>query len=564
MDLSYDVMGRYIPFFVEHLKDTRTRLGLRIGSQPDDDQSDAGDAAAEAFEAHGFSSWTPSERDALFRAISVHSRWRPDLIAACVPTKAEWEVWMYLEALEEGAATLAAEQGGDDVDMEAMQVDSDGRSQSSGSVEEDEDEDTDESTDADTDTDTDTDTDKDKDKDKDKGEDEELCEPALEVSQDWIDAEERMAAWIIDEEHLAFVEIVADADTEKVGERAPARKRGRPRGGRKGRAQRQGCGQTVSKTGLRSPSPEPKSQSAYPDPSIGSARKREVMMARLEVPHLQVLESILREDETAMKEKSKSREGSVTTPLPEHGGERVLGTRESSLSDRITRPSGTSNDPESSSNAVIDPVLLALSGAADPTRHQSGQVGSERATASCAPAPVPAQGSSLLLNVSSQPASLEVSSQAETSNVTSPQDNIAATNPDPTTNAESDLSLFSPRSRRRIQKRLYMRRKRALLRGNGVASEVAVDAGIEKLKPGKKTKSEQREISVVSTSIPCSEATSDAEAELPENVPKKNKPGLTLAYKLKAQCTELGIGAAYIRGQGMGLLNLGALGKLMG
>jgi uncharacterized protein YdaU (DUF1376 family) len=549
MDLEYDVVGGYIPSFVQHLKDTGARLGSRIGSQADEGQIDAGDAAKEdsQAEAHAFSSWTPAEHDAFFRAISVHSRWRPDLIAACVPSKTEWEVWTYLEALEEGGATLATQQGDDDADMDvedglvderpdvAMQVDSDGRSQGAGSE-----------------------------ADEDEDEDKELCEPALEVSQDWVDAEERMAAWIIDEEHRAAVENDADADAAEVEEKPPKRKRGRRRGASKGRAQSKVRRQKVSNTpppDHRSPSPERKRSR---DPSIVPASKREALMSRLEVPHLLVLDSILRVDEEGMKDKSKSREGSVTTALlTEHGDEGPPDARESSLSDRITGPSGTSNVPESSSNAVIDPVLLALSGVADPTGRQSGQGGSEGTTTNCVPVPAPAQGSSSLLDASSQLASLEESAQARTSNMfTLPQDNGTLTNPDATANAEeSDLSLFSPRSRRRIQKRLYMRRKRAILVENGA---VAVDTGIGKLKPGKKSKSARSETPVVSTSVPCSEAPSDAEAELPQNVRKKNKPGLTLPYKLKAQFAKLGIDAAYIRSQGMDLLNLGALGKLMG
>jgi hypothetical protein len=550
MDCEYDVLGGYIPSFVQHLKDTSARLGLRIGSQANEDQTSAGGAVGEIAEAHTHTSWTPAEYDAFFRALSVHSRWRPDLITACVPTRTEWEVWMYLEALEEGTATLAIQQGGEDVDMEgglgderrdvemrAARSSSDSRSHSGSDTDEDEDED--------------------------------VCEPALEVSQAWIDAEERMASWIVDEEHLASVEGDAAAGTGEVVDERPKRKRGRPRGAGQGRAQSRTGEQTVSNEGApspvhRSPSPEPTSMPARKpsrDPSTLPERKREALMSRLEVPHLLVLDGILRESEEAMKEKSKSREGSATAAaLAEHGNEgppcaRVV--QASNLSDRIAEPQGTSKTHESPSNAVIDPVLLALSGDTDPPGHQSGRIPSESALTRCAPAPVLAQGSSSLPNASSRP---EASSQPGTGGMFAfPQDNTTTlTNPDPNVNVESDLSLFSPRSRRRIQKRLYMRRKRAL------RAEGAVDTGIEKLKPGKKAKTEQRETSVVSTPVPCSEAPSDAEAELPENMSKKNKPGLTLPYKLKAQFAELSIDAAYLRGQGMDLLNLGALGRLMG
>lgn len=534
MDHEYDVVGGYIPSFVQHLKDTGARLGLRVESQMDEDRTSAGDAVEEVAEAYALSSWTPAEHNAFFRALSVHSRWRPDLIAACVPTRTEWEVWMYLEALEEGAATLATQRDGEDVDMEGgfgddvnMRVErssSDSRSHSGS----------------------------DTDEDLNLG----LCEPALEVSQAWIDVEERMASWIVHEEYLASVEGVV-ADTEDVDDKPPKRKRGRPRGGR---AHSQVRGQTVSNEGYNSPPPR---RSSSPKPTSTSERKCEGLMGRLELPHLMVLDNILREDEEAKKEKSKGREDSVTatTPIEEGNTEvpRVRGAEVSS-SHRMTVPS---NVPESPSDVVIDPVLLALSGGADPAGCQSGRVPIESTLASCAP--VPTQGPSSLPNASSQPTSLEVSSQPGMGNMsTFPLGGATLTNPDPTANVESELSLFSPRSRRRIQKRLYMRRKRALLRENGAAPEDGVYTGTERLKPGKKAKSERSETSLISTPVPCSEAPSDDEMKLPENVPKKSKPGLTLPYKLKAQYAELDIDAAYLRGQGMDLLNLGALGKLMG
>ncbi|KAF8435173.1 hypothetical protein L210DRAFT_885292, partial [Boletus edulis BED1] len=552
MDHEYDVLGGYIPSFVQHLQDTGAWLGLRIGSQANEGQISVGDAAKEDTEAQTDPGWSPDERDAFFRAISVHSRWRPDLIAACVPTKSEWDVWMYLEALEEGTAMMAIQQGDGDRNMDMddglvderrdveMQVDPDSRAHSG----------SDEDADAD------------------------LGEPALEVSQAWIDAEEHMASWIIDEEHRASVEGDTAAETGDMDDKPRKRRRGRRRGSKKERAHSLSQGRGVSNKGSpppvhRSASPEATSTStrdASRDAFTPHARKREALMGRLEVPHLLVLDSILREGGESTKEQSKSREGSVTAALlikhGDDGAPRARAIDVSSLSDRITGPQETRNVPESSSDVVIDPVLLALCGGPDPAGRQSGQVTSGSTAICCAPTHVPAQGSSSSVNVSSQPTSLEVSSQLGM--FTFPQDNATLTNPDPNANAEPDPSLFSPRTRRRIQKRLYMRRKRALLRGDGPASEDVVDRSIEKLKPGKKAKSERSEISVVSTSVPYSEAPSDAEAELPENVPKKNKPGLTLPYKLKAQFAELGVNAGYLHGQGMDLLNLGALGKLMG
>lgn len=507
---EYDVLGGYLPSFVQHLKDTGARLGSRTSEGP------SGTVA----EADALSSWTPAEHDAFFRAVSVHSRWRPDLIVACVPTKTEWEVWMYLEALEEGVAALAMQQDGEDVGgsgdehREAgMHV---GRSR-------------DES---------------DSDADSDEG----VCEPALEVSQAWIDAEERMAAWIVQQEHLACVDVEGDsaaANTEDVEDVPRKRKRGQPHGTRRGCAQSRARTRAVAEEGRHSSPRADRSPSS--EPSLTSARKRarelsrrEALMGHLELPHLLVLDGILREGEEAMKEKSNSRSGSVTETTPtEYGDEGESHVR--------SDPHQTSSVSESQSNVVIDPVLLAMSGVDPAAERQSARALTQSRLGTSTPGP------SSLHHVPSQLALLEVPLQHGAFAATH------TTNPYPTANVDSDLSLFSPRTRRRIHKRLYMRRKRALL---STGSESVIDTGIEKLRPGKKAKSERNETPAVSTtSVACSEtASSDAE----ENVPRKNKAGLTLPYKLKAQFSELGIDAAYLVSEGMHLLNLGALGKLMG
>lgn len=44
--------------------------------------------------------WSPDEKHTLFRALSRHSRLRPDLIAESIGTKSAVEVCVYLEALE--------------------------------------------------------------------------------------------------------------------------------------------------------------------------------------------------------------------------------------------------------------------------------------------------------------------------------------------------------------------------------------------------------------------------------------------------------------------------------
>ncbi|KAG9312254.1 hypothetical protein JVU11DRAFT_7556 [Chiua virens] len=455
MDHEYDILDGYLPSFVEHLKDTRTRLGLETGSA-----SDTHDAVEDVCAP---SNWTSAEHNAFFRALSIHSRWRPDLIAACIPTKHAWErrrqsTWR-CPVTDVRTADASAAHSEPDTGEEAWA----------------------------------------------------WCEPALEVSQAWIDVEERMASWIVQQEGLMSVE-EEDVDC---------------------RGRRRGITQADART-------EPRRYSLAVDddcrsPSLGSpstsarqlsvlSSRREALMGCLESAHLLVLDGILREGEEATKEKGKSREGSVmgTTPT-QHGDYDEHQVDVQRLSNRTSMTQGTSND-SGPFNVAIDPVLLALSGDADP-------VGRHPRT------------------------SLEVSSQPGAGNMlVFPLDD-----PGPSENVDSDLSVLSPRSRRRIQKRLYMRRKRATLREDGV-----IDTGVLKLKPGKKAKVDRRETPAISQSVLDSEGPSDDEGEPAENVRRKNKGGLTLPYKLKAQFGELGIDAAYLRSQGMDLLNLGALGKLMG
>jgi hypothetical protein len=50
--------------------------------------------------------WTPTERAIFFRALSVHSRLRPDLIAASIDTKSTVDVAIYFSLLRQGATRV--------------------------------------------------------------------------------------------------------------------------------------------------------------------------------------------------------------------------------------------------------------------------------------------------------------------------------------------------------------------------------------------------------------------------------------------------------------------------
>ncbi|KAL4079101.1 hypothetical protein J3A83DRAFT_4086152 [Scleroderma citrinum] len=131
------------------------------------------------------------------------------------------------------------------------------------------------------------------------------------------------------------------------------------------------------------------------------------------------------------------------------------------------------------------------------------------------------------------------------------QSGPAAANEDPSC---PNPDLLSPKSRRRLQKRLYMRRRRAKLQGRDSAQGPIETMNIlERLKPGRKPKKAE------TPSAPVSDDESDDQQSA-----KPRHSGLTLPYKLREIFRELGVDAAYLRAQGMDLIHLGALARLRG
>jgi hypothetical protein len=118
--------------------------------------------------------------------------------------------------------------------------------------------------------------------------------------------------------------------------------------------------------------------------------------------------------------------------------------------------------------------------------------------------------------------------------------------------AGADLSNLSPASRRLISKRLYMRRKRAEASGNVAQLDPA------RLKPGRKvsTTSKYRQPKPHDDGHGASDG---------ENLnPRQPMRGNTRPYKIQRELERVGIGVDYLRGNGLGLFHLGALGRLMG
>ncbi|KIJ15650.1 hypothetical protein PAXINDRAFT_99500 [Paxillus involutus ATCC 200175] len=421
MDCKYDVLGGYVPSFIEHLEEARARLGVGAGPEASEegmviDNADGNEAAENSPAAPdtifpdtpSLSLWTSTEQTAFFRALSVYSRWRPDLVAACVPTKSVWEVGLYLEALEQGAARLAMEEEEDEVDD---REDDDSPREvaernGKGKIKEQDDGNRDKDTDMDGSPSSSSSSGSDSDMDEDEDEDEDIpgaykpYEPAHEVSEAWIDAEEVMASWVIHEDYLASLDKHANNDVDEgelegVEREPPKRKRGRPRGSGKGRGRRRPPAGGKTEADSRSQSTPPLVQhsqtperthdlSTGPESSSGSRKRtldssdspthkrsklvheRETLMGRLEDAHLLVLDGILREDEEAMRERNMSREGSVAEVRTHVANEGGLGSGDvvgvGASDERQVHQGNRERTGGCPSNAMIDPVLLALSG----------------------------------------------------------------------------------------------------------------------------------------------------------------------------------------------------------
>ncbi|EAU91400.1 hypothetical protein CC1G_01889 [Coprinopsis cinerea okayama7 len=145
---------------------------------------------------------------------------------------------------------------------------------------------------------------------------------------------------------------------------------------------------------------------------------------------------------------------------------------------------------------------------------------------------------------------------------------------------------LSPKARRRLQKRLYMRRQRALKAGR------SVDVTSVKLRPGRKRKprrpatskrrTDKREYSEPPSTVSRNSSVSPSESSPSEDddegmddaeansVPQdgeeyahRNKGGLTAIYKAKQQLLDIGIDAPTIHGEGIGFFHLSVLSKLI-
>ncbi|KAG6811894.1 hypothetical protein H0H92_005352 [Tricholoma furcatifolium] len=301
--------------------------------------------------------------------------------------------------------------------------------------------------------------------------------------------------------------------------------------------------------------------------------RREDALSKLDCHHLTVMERMLRNAEAGNVD--------VEDALPEDQNPEPVPSplSDAKLSDRAPNTSFVADE-------MIDPVLLQLSGLPVPDQSSIKDPASQRRpehlpldmlafSAASSPPPPP-----------SAPAPL----------VTQPLESSRLASPVGDAESAIDHTGLSPASRRRIQKRLHMRRKRAAQRGEVVIEDHA------KLRPGRKVKDSKapkpRGKSAACRDEPVQpdggEAEQDAQMDVDQNVGggasptdlmpppeeaecdeddgddsdasrghRRRTSGMTKPYKIKKDFATMGIDADTLIDRNLGLFHLSTLSKLM-
>lgn len=414
--------------------------------------------------------WTISEKDAFFRALSVHSRLRPDLIAACVGTKNVLDVCIYIDALDEALAL-------DQHPLSRARL-----------------------------------------------------EGAMEVSDTWVEWEESRAEALVSLEARWEDAILAQRHEDEIASKLTISQTARDAGGDVDDFQDH-------------------------DLQIWESEKRvhwsqENALKRLTPAHLRVLEGILKESECIDLDKPNSEDQS-----------QCLTTLHPTLQ--------TSSRNGTVVNSTVDPEQLRAS---------------ELAISNLPPETVPSDyhEENSLLSTTTQSASRGDKRWASTTHASHGPFSETPCTPE----VDGELSQLSPASRRRLQKRLYMRRKRASHTGETVV------VAAEKLRPGRKVNEkkpprkprakrvapqgdEGSDNSLNSycasnpsknTFLPSSPHHHPPEDDVDEKDKRAaslNKGGLTKHYKIKRGFTSKGINAKTLVDGNLELFHHSALSRFM-
>ncbi|KAI0657307.1 hypothetical protein C8Q70DRAFT_919762 [Cubamyces menziesii] len=506
-DGTQEVAPTYLDFYSEYLDHFRAHLAGRDGSE----LLPASHLPPNAF-------WTAAEKDAFFHALAVHSRLRPDLIAVEVKTKTVPDVCVYLALLED--ATREASRSVIYVGKEKKHVDYKvPRKQ---------------------------------------------LPIAVEVTDEWIQREEAMAAALAAADVAYERELVVGPREEEVRTRRSAVRAKKS----KGHSDRDRVAEKERR----------KDFEAW----LQAARqiwKVEDMWQSLDQVSLAALDRMLREEEDGHAEADQA--NALETLPPDS----ALDGKLDEVPSGQAAPHPADQPTNDISEALIDPQLLEISRAAPaipPPRTPEPEVTFSSplpTTPVTDPVEVsqglstPFQPTSPLFSVLSHP----TTSASRSALALSAPSAIGSGQYDMDEGHEEDVASMSPVSRRRYQKRLYMRRKRAQATG-GVVNE-----NTGRLKPGRKPKQrlarrddtaevESQEVAESSTTAvdptvqePAVEphATPATEAQGGGEVRHPHVSGMTRPYKRQAQFASIGINAQRLHEEGVGLFHLQSIGKLM-
>ncbi|KAI0754820.1 hypothetical protein C8Q80DRAFT_1266377 [Daedaleopsis nitida] len=471
-----DVDPTYLAIFSQHLTDFRAHL---VGRPDGDDPSYASFYAPNAC-------WSAAEKDAFFRGLAVHSRLRPDLIAAEVKTKTVPDVCSYIALLEQ--ADQEASKGGRDVHARLMRK---------------------------------------------------YHLPAAEVSDEWLAHEERMAERLIQFEHSHALDTLLRKREEETNARRKATK-ARKGGARTASNERDREGERVRREEFDKWLTQKEADWEGQD-----------LLASLDKVGLAALDRMLRDDE-------EGRAFRLDAHVNPSESNTVLDAMD--VDDLGAPTPGISEE-------LIDPALLDLS---RPSSSLQPTSSSSSPTTHSVPLAEPFQPRTPPFATSPLPEGPGQSS--------SPSVAPSLTTHGGSTIGSEDISQMSPTSRRRHQKRLYMRRKRAQNTG------AAVDENAERLKPGRKPRMQPPRPNARPTTPVARPGSAGATEQMnvedgtslgdaarsgtgvsgDKSTYRHHKPsGKTLPYKRQLDFISNGVDVQRLREEGLDLFHLQALSKLM-
>ncbi|PIL22655.1 transcription factor [Ganoderma sinense ZZ0214-1] len=482
-----EVDPAYLAFFSESANDFRSHLSGR-------DDHDPPPASYFAPRSH----WNSAEKDAFFRGLAVHSRLRPDLIAEEIKTKTVPDVCVYLAILEQRGRELLDG---------TTYINEPNRASGTRCPRRD-------------------------------------LPAAVEVSEEWIAFEDRMADAMIALQPVWDQQPVIQAREDEVQKRRNALRAAK------------GPANPTSKVRDREGQKLRREEFDNWLVEKTSVWEGEDLLSSLDHIKLTTLDRMLRDGQEGR--------GGVDEAVGYDFEEDSAPVRETEDVQSVDEQRSSVAHTVGIDDQLIDPVLLAISQPSSSFSPALGEPGPPRTSGSSVPNP----SSSL-----SQPTVPSTPPAISRSLPTSPPlsfHTTPATTAVPSVGSNEgsvgDLSQLSPGTRRRYQKRLYMRKKRA--QANGA---VVVEA-VERLKPGRKPKKAASVDSLraqATIDVPSSPSTPGEALHL--DGPSSSQDGHHAAQsarkstdnKRRTEFASQGIDGQRLRREGFDLFHLQGISKLM-